>query len=144
MEPAAFQVSYLHSGLVMYIKRSEKLNKEAKGNNWTLLSKPALQNFLLILLWQTFPCSPSSQPEVSWNSRLLVLFGMFCLQLYPVSRGGARSQVRQGRESIASAVVTSQKQTHSPPLWLLTETKENNMTGTSWQWPHLPAVTNIA
>uniref|UniRef100_A0ABI7ZJQ6 Phosphodiesterase 6D n=1 Tax=Felis catus TaxID=9685 RepID=A0ABI7ZJQ6_FELCA len=37
MEPAAFQVSYLHSGLVMYIKRSEKLNKEAKVyliRNW--------------------------------------------------------------------------------------------------------------
>lgn len=108
MEPAAFQLSYLHSGLVMCIERNEKLNKEAKGNKGPSgLCCPS--QLFRISFWSSSD-RRFHVPQVANQNFHGLADDSSCL-VCPVSRGGARSQVRQGRESTASAVVTSHKQT---------------------------------
>lgn len=111
MEPAAFQLSYLYGGSVIHIKRNERLNKETKGSGLSCQSQFCKMSF----------CSSSDRhfhvPQVA-NQKFHGTADNFpvwyVVSSFTVSRGGARSQVRQGRDSIASAVVTSQKQTPWP------------------------------
>lgn len=60
------------------------MSKEQRvTTNLVDLSKPALWNFLSIPPLTDISMSPSSQPKASWNSRLLLPFGVFCLQVLP-------------------------------------------------------------
>lgn len=140
MEPAAFQVSYWWADSALYIKRSEKLSKEQRvTTNLVDLSKPALRNFLSIPPLTDISVSPSSQPKASWNSRLLLPFGVFCLQVLPFPWEGPG--VGLGRKGIPWPLLLLQVKSKpcSPPLWLLTKTKENTVTGANRQQPPLPA-----
>lgn len=57
--------------------------------------------------------------------------------------GKEQSQVRPGRDSMASAVVTSQNTPCGPPLWLLTETMGNNVDRNKLTEPPLPTLATV-
>ena len=68
MEVAAFQLSYLQSDSTVCIKRNKKWSKETEDIKEASGHSGQSQLYTISFfsfLWQTFPCSPSSQPNIS-------------------------------------------------------------------------------